>query len=196
MKKKVIFVHGYGLAAPLETEDWPGTLGCELKKQGFDFQLLLMPEAAYPAISEWLIFLVKQNIKVNENTYFVGHSLGCITIARFLEKLPEGVMAGGCVFVSGFCSLPQIPLLKEFCNLPLDFSEVKRHSRDFAVVVSDNDHIIPLVRSQELAERLGARVIVERNMGHFISGVKEVPSVLNTILEMAQMTEERKEMKN
>ena len=194
-QKKVIFVHGYGIAAPLEPEDWPSTLGRELERNGFSFELLRMPEATCPQVQEWLTFLDKKNISVNEDTYFVAHSLGCITTVRFLESLPAEKVAGGCVFVSGFCSLPQIPLLKEFCNSPLDFAKAKKQAQEFVSVISDDDRIIPPALSQELAEKLGARVVVEHKRGHFISGLNEVPSILNIILEMAQMAEERKEMK-
>lgn len=196
-KKKIIFVHGYGLGVPLEASDWPRTLARGLERYGFDFQILSMPDPVYPEVSEWLNFLKKQKIKVDLDTYFIGHSLGCITIARFLETLPTGQVAGGCVLVSGFCSLPQIPLLADFCNLPLDYDKVKKHAREFVMVASDNDHLIPLSASEELGQKLGARMVVEHNkLGHFVTGVKEIPSLLNIILEMDQMRKEITEIKN
>ena len=109
-KKQVIFVPGFGLSAPLEIDDWSGWLADETRKCGFDFKLLSMPDIMYPEVDQWLSFLEKQNIDIDNNTYFVGHSLGCITIARFLEKLPSKSIARGCIFIAGFCSLPKIPL--------------------------------------------------------------------------------------
>lgn len=38
----------------------------------------------------------------DEQTYFVGHSLGCQAIARYLESLSESIKVGGVVFVAGF----------------------------------------------------------------------------------------------
>lgn len=191
-KKEVIFVQGWG---DYTDGIWPNWLGGELAKCGFDFKYLLMPNVMCPEIHEWLDYLRAQNIKISQNTYFVGHSLGCITIARFLETLPEGTKAGGCVFVSGFCSIPKIPLLDSFCFLPLDYEKVKQQARDFVVVLSDDDHLIPPESSQEFAAKLGARVITEHGKGHFKSDVKEVPCVLNSILEMDQMAEEIKDIK-
>ncbi len=196
-KKKIIFVHGYGLGVPLEAGDWPRTLAHDLEKYGFDFKILLMPDPVYPEVSEWLNFIKKQEIKVDLDTYFIGHSLGCITIARFLETLPVGKVAGGCVLVSGFCSLPQIPLLADFCNLPLDYNEVKKHAREFVMVASLDDHLIPLSASEELGQRLDARMVVDSNkLGHFVTGVREIPSLLNIVLEMDQMRKEIVEMKS
>ena len=194
--KKIIFVPGFGLSAPLEVGDWPDWLAKETRKCGFEFNLLSMPDIMYPEVDQWLAFFNKQNIEIDDDTYFVGHSLGCITIARFLEKLPSKKVARGCIFISGFCSLPPIPFLSDFCTLPIDFSEVKKHAREFVSIVSDNDHVIPPKLSEELSKKVGAWNITEHNKGHFTTGVKKIPSVLNVILEMDQMSKERKEMNN
>jgi uncharacterized protein len=193
-KKRVIFVPGFGLSAPLETDDWADWLAKEIRKCGFEFKLLSMPDTMCPEVDQWLSFLEKQNIEIDDDTYFVGHSLGCITIARFFERLPSKSIARGCIFIAGFCSLPKIPLLSDFCSVPLDFSEVKKHAREFVSIVSDNDHVISKDLSEELSERVGAWTIIEHNKGHFTTGVKKIPSVLNVILEMDQMNEEKKEM--
>jgi predicted alpha/beta hydrolase family esterase len=191
-KKKVIFVPGF---TGVDGNGWPDWLGRELTKYGFEFSLLPMPNVMCPEVHEWLDFLIEQKIKVNKDTYFIGHSLGCITIARFLEKLSPKKVCGGCIFVSGFCSLPPVPLLADFCTLPLDFAKVKNHILESIVVLSDNDHIIPRFFSEEFSERLGARIIVEHNKGHFTGGVKTLPSVLDSILEIEQMKEEMREIK-
>jgi uncharacterized protein len=191
-KKRVFFVPGI---TGIDDGGWPGWLDREFTKSGFEFRILQMPDIMYPEVHQWVDFLIEQNIKVDKNTYFIGHSLGCITIARYLETLQSGKKAGGCVFVAGFCSIPSIPLLSRFCTLPLDFSKVKEHAEDFVVVLSDNDHIIPQINSEELAGKIGARIIIEHNKGHFRSDTKELHSVLNSILEMDQMNDEETEIK-
>lgn len=191
-KKKIYFVPGF-----TGTDDggWPDWLAREFTKFGFEFNLLSMPNVMCPEVHEWLDYLKSQNIKVNKNTYFIGHSLGCITISRFLEKLPKQSVAAGCIFVAGFCSLPKIPLLADFCTLPLDFAEVKKHAGEVTVIMSDNDHIIPNKSSQEFAEKLGAKVMIENKKGHFTSEIKELHSVLNIILERELMKKEVSVMK-
>jgi len=183
-KKQVIFVTGF---SETDGEGWPNWLAQKFTENGFEFKLLLMPDPMYPEVSEWVGFLKEQNLEINQHTYFVGHSLGCITIARFLETLPENVIAGGCIFVSGFCSLPKIPLLASFCILPLDFSEVRKHAREFVVISSDNDHYVPMSYGAELAGKLGAKFIVEPRKGHIESDIKKLPSALNSVLEMDQV---------
>jgi predicted alpha/beta hydrolase family esterase len=191
-KKQVIFVPGF-----TGTDDggWPDWLSREFTRAGFDFKLLSMPDIMCPEVHQWLEFLTEQKIKITDNTYFIGHSLGCITIARYLEKLPAKAMAQACVFVAGFCTIPKVPLLIDFCSLPLDYSLVRNHAKDFFVISSDNDHIIPTSSSEEFAEKLGAEMIIEHAKGHFTSEVKELHSALNIILEIDQMKEEEREMK-
>jgi uncharacterized protein len=188
-KKKIVFVHGHG---GVDEGSWPYWLAREAVLCGFDFVSLAMPNPMYPEVSEWVSFLKEQKIKVDKDTYFVGHSLGCITIARFLEGLSPRIVAGGCVLIAGFSSLPKIPLLSEFCFLPLDFSKVKKHAREFVCILSDNDHVISRTETEEFGKKLGARIIVEHNKGHFRHEVKELPSVLNTILEMELVKEKLK----
>ena len=182
-KKKVIFVHGVG---GLDAGGWPYWLGRELLKYNFEYKILLMPDPMYPLVDEWLNYIREQNIIVDENTYFVGHSLGCITIARYLEELSKENVAGGCVLVAGFssCSILAGPLLLEFCNRPLDFLKIKNQAKEFNVIISDNDKLIPSVLSEEFAKKLDAKIIFKHNMGHFQEDVLELPCVLNSILEM------------
>ena len=192
IKKKVIFVHGYG---EYIEDFWPNWLEREFVKYGFDFLYLKMPDPMYPQIDQWLTHLENQKIEIDRNTYFIGHSLGCITIARYLNSLPSTKVVGACVFVSGFCSIPQIPLLADFCAKPLDYAKLKKHAEEFIVVFSDNDHFVPPYSSLELAESLDARIIKEEGKGHYRANIKEMPSVLNVILEIDQMKEENKELK-
>jgi hypothetical protein len=189
-KKKIIFVHGYG---GVEGEDsWPFWLAKEANLCGFDFIALSMPNPMCPEVSEWLNFLKKQNLKIDRDTYFVGHSLGCITITRFLEGLSPRTVAGGCVFIAGFCSLPKIPILSSFCVLPLDFAKVKKHALEFVSILSDNDHVIPTFETEDFSQKLGARIIVEHNKGHFRQDVKELPNILKSILDMDLIREKLK----
>ena len=191
-QKKVIFVQGYG---DYSDGVWPGWLEKELKKVGFDYLSIEIPDPMFPDIQEWLRAMRRAEIIVDENTYFVGHSLGCMTIVRYLAGLDKKVKAGGCVFVAGFCEFPNFPLIGDFCALPLDWEQVKKRAREFFVVLSDNDTMVSVSSGQEFAKKLGAEVIIEKKKGHFKTDVKEIPSVLNAILEMDQMREELAEIK-
>jgi predicted alpha/beta hydrolase family esterase len=191
IKKKVIFVHGYG---EYIEDFWPNWLEREFVKYGFDFLYFKMPDPMYPQVDQWLAHLQSNNLEINTETYFIGHSLGCITIARYLSSLSSGKVAGACIFVSGFCTMPNIPLLSDFCTKPLDYSKVKKHAKEFIVIFSDDDHIVPPRFSQELAEKLDARIIKEEGKGHYRTNIKKAPCILNVILEIDQMKAEKREL--
>lgn len=58
-----------------------------------------MPDTANPKIKKWVSELEKQVSELDENTYFVGHSIGCQTIMRYLEN-KETRKIGGILFVA------------------------------------------------------------------------------------------------
>ena len=45
-----------------------------------------MPNTANPNISEWVSTLDLKVEDLNENTYFIGHSIGCQTIEIFRKQ--------------------------------------------------------------------------------------------------------------
>lgn len=45
-----------------------------------------MPNTESPKIEEWVFELDKQVDVLDENTYFIGHSIGCQTILRYLAN--------------------------------------------------------------------------------------------------------------
>ena len=82
--KRVFLIHGW---EGRPDNHWFPYLTLELKANGFDVSAPQMPHAAEPKVAEWLAFLKDYVGKPDEETYFVGHSLGCITIARYLAEL-------------------------------------------------------------------------------------------------------------
>ena len=84
--KKIILIHCWG-GKP--NYCWYPKAKEELEKEGFQITIPQMPNSDYPEYSEWLKTIQKVAGEVDENTYLIGHSLGCITILRYLEGLKE-----------------------------------------------------------------------------------------------------------
>ena len=201
--KRVFRIHGWD-GRP--DNHWFPWLSLELKADGFEVFAPQMPHAAEPKVSEWLSFLREYVGRPDKDTYFVGHSLGCITIARYLAELSgtpsasgispskegerkkkEGVRVGGCVFVAGFSGNISIPEIREFYELPFDAEKAKLHSDKFVMIFSDNDERVPMGKSLEFAKQLGAKTILERGKNHFRTkdGVTALPSALSALLKMS-----------
>jgi hypothetical protein len=191
MNKKVIIIHGWD-GHP--TNCWYPWLKNELEIQGFQVEIPAMPESAEPKIDAWVNHLAKVIDEVDENTYFIGHSIGCQTILRYFEKLPVGKKVGGALFVAGWFNLPNLEteeekvLAKPWLETPIDFEKVKSHTDKFIAIFSDNDEDVPLTDKELFEQRLNAKTIVEHDKGHFSddAGVTELPSALDAILSFSK----------
>ena len=84
MQKRVFIVHGWD-GHP--KEGWFPWLKQELEKHGFDVFVPQMPEPIMPKIEAWVSHLAGIVNKPDKNTCFVGHSIGCQAILRYLETL-------------------------------------------------------------------------------------------------------------
>ncbi len=194
MAKRTFIIHGWG-GHP--EEGWFPWLKKELEGRGFEVHVPQLPEATHPRIHTWVSTLSDAIGVADEHTYFVGHSMGCQTIARYLESLPEGIMVGGAVFVAGF--FKRLTGLednsdvqktdKHWLGTPLDVKKVASHVSKSIALFSDNDPYVPLDNQDDFRDKLGSEIIVEHNKGHFSGesdGVTELPIVLQSILTLAQ----------
>jgi predicted alpha/beta hydrolase family esterase len=191
MTKKVFIIHGWE-AHP--DDEWYPWLKKELENKGFQVEVPQMPNTDEPEIGAWVSFLKKKVGKPDADTFFVGHSIGCQTILRYLESLPSGVKVGGAVFVAGWFHLTGLETEEEkgtakpWLETPIDFAKVKKHTNNFVAFFSDDDIFVPVSDSRLFKEKLGSKIIIKNKMGHFriAEGVKEIPEVLNELLMMAR----------
>lgn len=185
MPKRVFIIHGWG-GNP--ESNWFPWLENELEKKGFKVEVPTMPNTDFPELKEWLPYLQKLVGKVDEETIFVGHSLGAITILRLLEALPKGEKAGGAIFAAGFPGPLEFKELDNFFVKPLDYEKIKESVKKIIAITSDNDPYVPLKNGELLKEKLGAELIVISGAGHLNEGdgFMRLPIVLDLILKMAK----------
>ena len=89
--RRVSVVHGYQ-AAP--DRHWFPWLDKQLASDGFTFTVVPLPDSETPAVRAWRETLAAAVGKVDAQTWFVGHSLGCITVLRYLGGLIQHVDRG------------------------------------------------------------------------------------------------------
>lgn len=185
-------VHGWG-GSP--EEGWRPWLKEQLEKREFEIHNLAMPEPDKPRINTWVPAIEKGVGKADENTYFVGHSMGCQAIARYLETLPENTKVGGAVFVAGFfkrlTSMENDPEVQEtdhhWLDAPIDFAKIKSHLPKSTAIFSDNDPWVPLDNQEDFSKKLGSKIKIEHGMRHFSGDdvVNKLPIALESLLEIA-----------
>ena len=190
--KRVFIVHGW---EGNPEEGWFPWLKKELESRGFFVSVPQLPNTDEPRINNWVPALKEAVGIADEQTYFVGHSMGCQTISRYLESLSEDVKVGGAVFVAGFFKrLTNIEndeitrsVVDEWLNATLDLEKVKNHLKKSVAIFSDDDLYVPLDNQEDFINKLGSKIIIEQAKGHFSGskGIVKLPSVLESILEIS-----------
>ncbi|MDD4983537.1 MAG: alpha/beta hydrolase [Candidatus ainarchaeum sp.] len=190
---KVIIVHGWAGSPKEAMHAW---MKAELEKKGFEVIVPKMPNSESPKIEKWIPFLQKNVGKLDEDTYFIGHSIGCQAIMRFLQELDSKTKIGGVVFIAPWMHLDEntikeegeesVKIVKPWVETPIDFSKIKTHTNEFLCIFSNNDPYVPFNDSEIFKEKLGAKIVVERNKGHFTEedGIKENKTAVDGLLNM------------
>ena len=170
--------------------DWYPWLKKELEKKGFEVEVPEMPNTSEPKINDWINHLKKVVGKLDNETYFIGHSIGCQTIMRFLEKDDYNGKIENIVFVAGWFKLNNLEnkevktIANPWINTHIDFNKIKPKLSKLIVFLSDNDPYNCLNENKTtFKEKLNAKVIILKDKGHFTedSGVIGLPEILKEI---------------
>lgn len=189
MNKRVFIVHGWEGSPKGSWRPW---LKRKLEEEGFKVSVPQMPDTMNPTMDKWVQYLAKMVERPDEDCYFIGHSLGCITILRYLETLKENQKVGGVVFVAGFSHDLDFEgykgELSSFFQTPINWGKIKKHCNKFVAIHSDDDPYVPLEHNAIYKEKLGAESIIMRNMKHFSGddGIMELPIALESLLRVAK----------
>jgi len=192
--RRVFIVHGWGGSPEEKIHEW---LKRELQKKNFEVVVPKMPSPENPIIEKWVSHLVELVNFPNEETFFFGHSIGCQTIMRYLEKLPRKIKVGGCVFLAPWVNLlessyenpkEEKEIARPWLTTPINWQKVKIHTNKFTCIFSDNDFCVPLSDKEIFRKKLNSKIIVEHNKGHFTeeNNISKVPSCLKYLLEMTR----------
>ncbi|HVC58695.1 MAG TPA: alpha/beta fold hydrolase [Candidatus Acidoferrales bacterium] len=183
-----IIIHGWS-AEP--TSDWFPWLRKELEQLGIKCIIPKMPNTDAPEISEWVAELSSVMQGVGGDIIFVGHSIGCQTIIRYLERT-EGTLKADAIFVAGWIN--QLMLVEDqdakiarpWLTLPIDWKMVRPHISKSVAIFSEDDPYVPLTEAEVFKRELDSKIIVEKDKGHYSldTGVDSVPAVLDEILLM------------
>ncbi|MBI2004533.1 serine hydrolase family protein [Candidatus Pacearchaeota archaeon] len=183
--KKVYLIHRWGGDSE---SDWYGWVKKELEKKGIPVGVFDMPDSENPKIEKWVKYL-EENIKeVDEQTYFIGHSIGCQTILRYLEKLHKHKRIGGCVLIAPWFNLinleaDELKIAHPWINALIDFSRILEHCNNFLCIFSKDDPYVHLDEIEKFKKNLGAKIIIKEKQGHFTEddGIKKIPEILEFI---------------
>ena len=204
--KTIVIVHGWTGSSK---RDWMRWLARELRAQGFRVIVPDMPIPRAPVPIVWVPYLKHAVGTIDENTFFVGHSVGCQAIMRMLAR--QDRKSGGAIFVAGFFKtkdfLRSHPWLKSFQNfysMPyhvaakyvirwwetrFDYARLRKNIPKSVVILSDNDHVVDEKLNAELFHKhLNSEIIIIKNGGHLTGpeGFRQFPMLVEEVLKMTR----------
>ena len=187
--KRAYIIHGWGADPNCNWQPW---LKKELEKNNFKVEVPAMPNTDEPKIESWVKKLKEIVGKADEETYFIGHSIGCQTILRYFEGLKGKV--GGAVFVAGWFNLTKeaMPskveekIAKPWLEREINLEKVKKVCDKIVAIFSDNDPYVDLEENKAAFEKLNAEIVVEKNKGHLDDDSKttKLQSALDAVLKL------------
>jgi len=185
--KRIFIIHGWG-GNP--NEGWINWLKKELTKKGYKVEAPQMPNTDYPKINEWVSYLIDLVKEPDKNTFFIGHSIGCQTILRYLESIPKNSKVGGIILVAAWLNLTDETwdenyteeIARSWIQTPIDFEKIKSHTNKIIIINSDDDPYVPITDAHTLKKKLNAEVIMLKNQGHVDED--ELPEALEKLEEI------------
>lgn len=183
-RPRVYVIHGYTASS---RDNWFPWLRSRLEQNGIETHIPDMPFSNHPRLDVWLKHIVEQAEIIDEDTVLIGHSLGCVTVLRFLAE--KNMKIKGAIFVSGF--IDENPMsennagLQTFFEAELDVEKLKELIPKRLVITAVDDDIVPVDASRAMARRLDADLIVLDEGKHFIDrdGYTEFPVIYQAITD-------------
>ncbi len=161
----IFLIHGsYGNP----NENWFPWLKGELEKIGHSVFVPQFPLSPEQSLENWLEVFKDYEKYIDNDSIFVGHSLGPAFILNILEKAEKPIKAA--FFVSGFLGLinnqTYDTVNRTFTVKNFDWQKIKQSCNKFYIFHSDNDPYVPLEKAEELAKTLGVEIILIKGGGH------------------------------
>jgi len=144
--------------------NWKNWLGATLT----DYDVLLpeMPNKAYAKYDEWALFFSKILPFLHNDAILVGHSLGGIFLAKYLNEHADSLHFSKVALVSAPFNDTSTESLASFA-LPEDMSNLEKTADHFALFHSTDDKVVPFAEIHKYAAILPrAEVTVLEGRGH------------------------------
>jgi len=189
--KRVFLIHGWDGSPEEPMHKWIRKI---LAAKGFEVFAPKMPVPGKPKIQPW-IEKIKQAVgKLDKNDIFIGHSIGCQAILRYIETLDkrEGkvkkiiLIAPWMHFDKDIIKQEEEKTIKmsgPWMEIPINFQKIKAHCKKIITIFSTNDPYVPLSNSNLFKKDLNAKILILKNRGHFdpYHNIKKLPELLNLL---------------
>lgn len=163
--KRVVILHGWE-GSP--QGNWFPWLKQELEARGYQVTVPDFPDSATPKLSAWLKTLEQVIGQPDADLILVGHSLGSVTILRYLATINHPIKAA--ILVSPFTALRSDKDgsdIMTFLDGPWNWSYIRHATGKIFVIGSNNDPYIEQDNFEFIANSLKTKLVLKKSSGHF-----------------------------
>jgi hypothetical protein len=178
---RAILIHGFNASPDMNFHPW---LRDQLRDRGFEvvaptLTLRADQEIDLPTIIEEM---KKQIGFLKSDDILLGHSLGGLLILQYLEAVEMTETPRAVILVGAPWKVAKAELRRLFMA-DLDADVTMWKSREFVVVHSKDDKLVPIEHGKRLAESLKARFVERDGDDHYMAA--EYPILRDLIVEIA-----------
>ena len=173
-------------------ENWFPWLKNKLEKLGHTVYVPKFPTPKGQTLENWMKVFDEYIHLVDENTVFIGHSLGPAFILSVLEKIDKPVKA--CFFASpalGTLGNPTFGSINEsFVRKEFDWIKIKKNCEKFYAYIGDNDPYIPLKNAKLMTDKLDSELVLIENGGHLneSAGFTKFEKLFDDVVEITKLS--------
>ena len=180
-RMRIILIHGFNASPEMNFHPW---LARSLKEKGFDVVTPTLNLASHQELKlpEILLEMRRQIGRLSGDDILLGHSLGGLLMLQYLESAEMDGPPRAAVLVAS----PWIvgnPALRQLFIVDLDADVLMWKAREFVVIHSKDDKLVPLDHGRKWAEVLKGRFVEVEGDGHFMNA--EYPILLQTLEDIA-----------
>jgi len=167
--------------------NWFPWLERELKGLGIEVYVPKFPTPKGQSLDSWLKAFEPYQKHVNQDSVFVGHSMGPGFFLRLLERRTSLIKAAilAAPFDGFIGEEPYDTLNKSFIDHPFAWVKIKKNCQEFVVFAGDDDPYVAIKFPQRIADSLGVKLKIIKGGKHLGETFKEFPEVLEEIKKLA-----------
>lgn len=174
---RIILVHGFNASPQMNFHPW---LSNELRQRGFEVVSPTLPlstsdELNLPNLIEEM---KKQVGYLKSDDILLGHSLGAFIILQYLEAIEMTETPRAVILVAAPTKVSK-PELRQLFLDELDADVLMWKAREFVVIHSKDDNLVPFEHGVNLSQMLKARLVTSMSDDHYMG--ERYPVLLETI---------------
>ncbi len=178
---RVIIVHGFNANPTTNFYPW---LADQLRDRRFE---VVVPTLTLTTTEELNLPLIIEEMKsqvgyLKNDDILLGHSLGAFIIMQYLEAVEMTETPRAIIMVAAPWKVSR-PEIRRLFLMDLDAEVLMWKAREYVVVHSKDDQLVPFEHGKRLAETLKARLVETDGDGHYMD--TSYPVLVETITEIA-----------